>query len=463
MIVDAKDKKKPLSHYLLKAEAAKRITDVVAKLLSLANSYLIISSLSVFYFGFYQLILSFISILRSLGIKFFDGLVALDMRRYFNVQKRDFAKKLFWENAVFKIGVAAVMTIAVFFGANIIANFYGRDIATLIKWASILLFINSFQSITSTFLQSIVSFSYQAVAVLREFLKLVLIASFLLFYQFTITEVIIAHVIGETAATLIFTAFVFIKRYPAVFQNIRAATERLMIPMIKTHGPRLFVIFGFKEILQDATPWLVKFFVNTEAVALYALAVNLTSFIQDFMPLAGVKPILALKADNLQELRFVFFRAIKYTFWLGVLFFAAGFLFVPPIVRFLFPDYGPAIPVFYVMISVLPLYGAVKVIHSTLASLREFKVLAMRLVNEVLILFVGSALLLPIMGVLGIGFVYLARHIERTWFLYGQLVKRYPDFKIRLWKLFRIDATDRKFIGEILSQSRGLLRFTQKT
>jgi len=454
MIVDQKDQKRPLSHYLFHAEAAKRISDVLVKGLSLVNSYFIISSLSVFYFGFYQLILSFISILRSLSVKFFDGLVTLDMRRYFNVRRPDLAKRLFQENAYFKIGIGVVMTTMVFLGADMIAKFYGEDVSTLIKWAGILLLVNSIQSLTGIFLQSVVSFSQQSLSVVREFLKLALIIFFLLTGQFSILNVIIAHVVGETAATVLFTVFVFFKKYQQAFQGIKAASDKLMIPMVKTHGPRLFVIFGLKEILQDATPWLVKFFVSTEAVALYALAVNLTAFIQDFMPLAGIKPILALKADNKEELRFIFARSVKYTLWLGIIFMIGGILLVPPILTSIFPKYAPAVPVFIAMAFSLPLYGVVKVIHVTLASLREFKILAMRLVNEAAILFVGSAILLPAIGVIGIGLVYLIRLIERTWFLYSQLVKRYPDFKIKILRLFRIDATDRKFFAQILKRAR---------
>lgn len=445
MIVDKKDQKKPLSHYVFNAEAIKRVADLLAKGISLVNSYFIISSLSIFAFGFYQLLLSFISILRSLGIKIFDGLVAIDMRRYFNNQRPDLAKRLLLENVVFKFTVATIMTAVVFLGSNLLAKFYHEDISNLIKWASILLIVNSFQSLTAIFLQSVVSFSQQSLSALREFIKLGLIIYFVFFGQFTILQVIIAHVVAETVATLAFSMFVFIKKYQKAFKGVVAAKEQLMMPMVKTHGSRLFVVFGLKEILQDSVPWLVKFLVSTEAVALYSLSLNLTAFIQDFMPLAGVKPILALKADNLSELRFIFVRAVKYTLWLGSLFFVGGFLIVPPIVTFLFPDYGPAIPVFRAMIISLPLYGVVKVIHVTLASLREYKVLAMRLVNEVVILFVGSAILLPAVGIIGISLVYLARYIERTAFLYNRLVKNYPIFKIKFWDLFKFDRTDRQF------------------
>ena len=449
MIIDAKDQKKSLSHYLIKAETIKRASDIFAKILGLANSYFIISSLSVFSFGFYQLILSFISILRSLGIRFFDGLVAIDMRRYFNTQKTDYAKRLFLENAVFKCGVAIVMANAVFFGADLIAGWYGKDISILIKWASALLITNAFQSLTAVFLDSVVSFNQNFLALLREFLKLILILYFVFFAQFGILQVIIAHVVSEIIAVTVFSTFVFIKNYRKAFVAIRAKAEHLLIPLIKNYGSRVFAVFTLKEVLQDSVPWLIKFFVNTEGVALYSLSVNLISLMQDLIPMSGMKPLLVLKADDPGQFRFLFSRSIKYVFWFGTLLLIASFIIVPPFVKLLFPDYAPAIPIFWAMALALPIYGVVKVIAIALATLREYTILTMRLVNEILILFIGSAILLPSIGMIGIGLIYFVRHLERLIFLYTRLVKKHAGFKIKFINLFKFDDIDRQFIRKI--------------
>ncbi len=451
MIIDPNDQKKPLFHYLFKAEVAKRVFDGLEKGVSLVNSYLIISSLSVFSFGLYQLVLSFVSIVRGLGVNFFDGVVAIDMRRYFNILQLDKAKKLFKENIVFKMAVGFGLAVVVFFGADLVAGWYGEDVGTMIRWTSLLFITGSAQSLIGIFLQSIVSFSQQGLSAIRESLKLVLIAYFLVFQKFTITELIAIHVLVDLAATSAFGLFWVWKKYSKAFMGVVASAESIMMPLVKKEGRRIFIVFGLKEVLQNATPWLVKVFTSIEGVALYSLAVNLASFAQDFMPLTGLKSILALKADDLNQLKFIFARAVKYTFWLGVIF-AIGSIFITPIIiKFIFPKYASAILIFQFMAAALPLYGVVKVTHATLASLREYGILARRLVNEVAILFLGSAILLPIVGVAGIGIVYLLRHLERTWFLYTRLIRKYPDFRIKIWRLFRIDATDRQFAKTFLS------------
>ena len=391
-------------------------------------------------------------------MKFFDGLVAIDMRRYFNVGKRDFAKRLFLENVVFKLGIGVVVTVAVFFGARLIADFYDKDIVSLIRWASILLIINAIQSLSSIFLDSIVSFAQRGLSALREFMKLGIILSFLTWSELSITNVVIAHVVAEAVSTLIFVIIVFVKIYPKVFGNIRASAENLMIKMVKTQGPRVALIFGLKEVLNDATPWLIKFFVSTEGVAFYSLAINMVNLAQDFIPMAAIVPILALKADDLGGLSFIFKKTVKYTIWIGTLFLIGSFVIVPPAIMLIFPKYYPAIPVFLAMAAVLPIYGAVRVVFKTLGVLREYGIIAARLFPELAILFVGSAIFMPLFGAVGIGLVYLARYIERFWFLYTRLVKKYPALKLRIRDLFKFDRFDKDFAKRTLFHFLKLLK-----
>ena len=438
--------KHPLSYYIVKAETSKRIFDGVTKALSLVNSYLIITSLSVFSFGLYQLVLSFIAIARGFTVKIFDGLISIEMRRYFNVQKIDFAKRLFLGSASFKLIGAGLLTALIFFGSDIVAGWYGRDISTTIRWASLLLFIGAVQSLAIIFAESVISFSYQAVPAIKEAVKLLLILIVALIFEFSFLNIVIITVVTEAIATALYFAFFFLGAYRKIFGRIKPVTENLMLGLVKEHGLRTLFIFGMKEVLTDTIPWIIKFFINTEAVALYSLSLNLVNFIQDLMPLSGLKAILPLKADEPKVLRFVFVRSIKYTLWMGVALLGLSLLFIPIAIRFIFPSYAPAVPVFLVMALALPIYGVVKVVNKTLGALREYRVLAMRLVNELVILIVGSAILLPLVGIVGIGIVYFLRLAERLIYLYLKLFQKYPVLRLRFRDVFSWDSIDVDFV-----------------
>lgn len=452
MVPDNKNKK-PLIHYFLVAQTSQRLFDGITKALVLVNSFFIITSITVFAYGLYQLVLSFVSIARGFGSKFFDGLVTIDMRRYMNTNKPEYAKKLFFENGFIKLALTLAIMAVTFFGANIISNFYGEDVALLLKWSSLLFLVYAFQSMAIIFLQSIVSFAHLSLSAIKELVKLLLIIGFLMFYQFSILEVVIIHVLSEAFATVLMYIFIFAKKYCSIFAPIKSYGKSLFKDIVKEHGLRVLAINSLKEVLRDGPPWIIKIIINTEAVALYSLALNLTSLLSGFLPLAGLKPIMALKADKEKEIQNLFKGGVKYVFWLGTAFLILGGLAVPLAVRLVVPDYIPAIPTFLFMALALPIFGVVKILQSTLAVLREYGILAMRLVNEVLILVLGSVLLLPTIGIVGIGIIYVARHIERVWFLYGRLSKKYPGFKVNLKEFFRLSSADKQIFKELISYS----------
>ena len=193
-------------------------------------------------------------------------------------------------------------------------------------------------------------------------------------------------------------------------------------------------------------PWLVKFFINTEAVAFYSLALNAVAFLESFMPLAGLSSILGLKADNRNEMAFIFKRSFKYALWIGVLLSLIGFVLLPLVLGFIFPKYTDSIPVLRVMLLALPFYGIYKILKSTLSVLREHRVLAMRILNEMLILLLGPVILLPAAGLAGAGLIYIAMYVERSWFFYRELVGKYRDFRIKARHLVEFDEVDKIFL-----------------
>ena len=99
------------------------------------------------------------------------------------------------------------------------------------------------------------------------------------------------------------------------------------------------------------------------------------------------------------------------------------------------------------MLFGLPFYGIYKILKAVLSVLREYKILTMRLLNETLVIPIGSFIFLPTLKIVGSAFVYVAIFIERTFFFYSQLTKKYPEFRLRSKNLFTIDKHDREIIA----------------
>ena len=136
-----------LGEFLIKGESVTRMWDLVGSAFSLINSFFIIQALSLYQFGLYQLVLAFIGLVNSFNLDLFDTVVNVEIRRYFNSGKIAVAKRILKEYAVVKIVVAILMTIGVFLGANLVAHYYGSDVAQFIRIASFIFLITTFQKI----------------------------------------------------------------------------------------------------------------------------------------------------------------------------------------------------------------------------------------------------------------------------------------------------------------------------
>lgn len=451
MIVNSSDQKHSLLHYFFKGELSKRFFDTLATGLGLINSYFIISSLSVFHFGLYQLVLSFISILDSFSLDVMDSVVFVDLRRYLNQGLRGAAKKLYLGYLKLKLGISLLMAVGAFFLSELIAHSYGEDIGLLIKIASLLLIFRSLQSLESMMLKVVMNFTYWSYPAVREAAKLIFVATLLITGGgFSMVQLLTAHVLADGIAILFLTTIIFWKNFSGIFRGVVSDAENHLWAVIKTYGHWAVLRYVFSKISKNTTPWFIKFFINTEAVAFYSLAINLIAFIENLFPLDGLSPILALKSDDRGQISFIFKRSVKYAFWFGILLMVGSFVAIPPMVTFIFPKYEPALPIFRVMLLALPIFGFYKILKATLTVLKEHRVLTMRLFNESIMVPLGLTIFLPIFKLAGAGVAYAMAYVERVWFFYSQLIKKYPEFRVKIRQIFTVDDYDRDVFGRMI-------------
>ncbi|MEK9186571.1 MAG: hypothetical protein AAB885_03230, partial [Patescibacteria group bacterium] len=319
MIIGSQDQQKQLSHYFLKGEALKRFFDIIATSVGLVNSFFIIRALSVYQFGLYQLILSFIAIASNFNIvEMLNEVVGVDIRRLISTSQLSMAKRLFWESALLKVGLGLLLAAAIFLGSSIISDSYSQDIGIFIKISSLLLIIRALESSATAFFKSVISFVYWSFPAIREVVKFLLIILAINFYYFDLPELVVIYVITEAVAVFVLVSFSFLWRYRKVFGSVTMTREWIFPGLIKNYGGWLVIRYSVSRITKGVMPWLVKVFINTEAVAFYALAVNLIAFIEGTLPLNGLTPILSLKMEKRSELAYIFKQAMKYAFWLGL-------------------------------------------------------------------------------------------------------------------------------------------------
>ena len=431
--------------------------NVVLKIISIFNSFLVISFLSVYQFGVYKLILSFVAVVSSFLFDGLNGVVINDIGRFLGENNVSSAKKLFREYAVIKITLGVALAVVVFIGSNTVAQYYGKDIGNYIRLVSFIFIIDVFQTIQATFFTARISFSAVAAPSLIEFSRLVMLVGYGFSYGLTPMSLLVIYVVSQLCA-LLFSSFHFLKEYRRHFLSVSASKQRLLYKIIVSYG-KWPVLKGYvKSITENLRLWLIKFFINTEAVALFSLASGLVSLVQSVFPLNVLTSLIPREIQDKERLRVIFQRGMKYVGVIGLILFLFGFFFFPPLVGLLFPRYQPAISLFRIMLLIIPFYGFSKITGAFLIAFREQKFIFTRFPLTGVINVVLAFSLLPFLGLWGAAIEYVSSYIFTTLLFYWYVVRLQPQLSLRLADFFSFDSYDRKFLENSFYHTLRLIR-----
>lgn len=445
------------SRRYVRGELTAQFWNVVVKGVSLANSFLVLTALTVYQFGLYQLVLAAIAIADNLSAGLFDDVVVNDTARGLAEQRHAQAKRLFNEFALYKVIVGAILAALMFFGAGEIGAYYGKDIAVFLQIASFLVILEAIRAVQDLFFTASRSLSAFAIPAIQEIAKFLLLAGFIFLGTLGIRETLQATVIAAFIA-LLFASWRFLREYRRAFRGVLAHRQGQLRAAVSRYGTPVLIRYGFSRVTKNVRPWLIKFFVNTEAVALYTLAINLITLAQSVFPITMISRLLPWEAGDERRLAYIFRRSVKYVFWGGTAVAVLGFLFVPPIITAIFPKYAPAMPLFWVLTATLPFYGVYKIQKSLLLVLREQKILTARLVTESFLVIGLNIVLLPIIGVLGTAVEYVVTYGWRVFLFHRMIAKAHPGLRLKPVSLFSVDPDDRRYAGKLFNLLRNQLR-----
>jgi O-antigen/teichoic acid export membrane protein len=419
--------------------------------ISTLSSFIVIAALSVYQFGLYQLILTAVGFASLFASGFFDDLMINEVARSFADGRRSTAKRLFNEYFWGKVAISLIATAVLFFGAELVARHYDKDISSYIRIASFLVAIGIIRTSQSLFFRSIVSFSAFGANAIYEAMRLVALAAFWFTTDLSLTTILGVSV-AAAAVTLLYSSFFFIRRYREAFKDVRAESAWLSPKIILSQGRWLMLRQGVSRMTTGLDTWYVRFFLNTEAVGFYAFARTLLTILQGFIPTSMLGVLLPWELGVEGRLRFIYRRMTKYGIWIGLAIALVAFFTVPPFIGILFPKYNPALPLFRLIVWTLPFYAVYKFQKSFLITLREQELLAKRYLSELLVNAGIAVTLLPAIGLFAIAVEFFVDYIGRVWLYAYYLRKRYPYLSLSWRGFVRFDEDDRKVFHRILEE-----------
>ncbi len=444
------------SDKFIEGEASSGFWNTLLYGLTTLNSFLVVYYLSLYEYGVYQLILSIIATASSFTMGLFDDLVLVDLTRYLGRGELPLAKKLFKEHAAIKAILGFAISLIVIASSSIIAVHYGKDIGYLLRIIGFVLLLGAGQSVMQIFFDSNLYFRAVKYPFVGEAAKLVILIPFFLMGKFGITQLLIA-VAGGQLCSFLFSFYHFWKLYRGKFNGIVAVEGGLIKPLIKSRGLWIVLRYFLSRVSANLRPWVIKFLVNTEAVALFSFARNILSIIMRLMPLGTFGILLPRELGNEGRLRYIFSRVIKYSLYLGLIF-ALGSLFVLPFfVNLLIPKYNAAMFLLRILTPIVVLYSLYKIFRMTLIALKEHKSLLLRSLDESILAPMLLFVLIPIFGIAGAAIEWVVTYGLTTLFFYSALARNYPYFKIKLRDLL-FDKYDAGLLKGVWSRGFGFIK-----
>lgn len=438
----------------LKGESLYWFWGLLEKLVTAAGAFFILSELDVYKYGVYILLFSFYSLTAGIFLQPLQEVVLNDIIRFSTAGRMAEAKKLYLENLTSRFILAFFLGVGLFFGAGIVSQYYGADLANLFRFLSVLYLIDVSNTSIRMFLRLKLKFGLVAARpVLFKIFRFISIILFLSLTSFGIREALLSHIFAAFLATAVFVPF-FIREYRP-WSLIKAAAGKIIIwEVIKRHGK--WPLFGsaLTQLVSNIRPWLIKFFVNTEAVAIYAVAESLYGTVKAFFPDSTLTALIPRKIADRTATAEIFVRGIKYLAVLSLGMVLLGFFLVPPVVGWLLPHYAIALPLFQtLLVLLLPLYAFRSISISLLHAMRRQKFLFFTGTIET----VGE-LTLPI------PFLYLFSIWGMVWervllsylitlLVFGRLLKKEFNF-LSLRQFFSFNRLDKTFLKEFLARLR---------
>jgi len=426
------------SHSFIQGEAALGFWAFAKKGVGAVNSFLIISSLSIYQYGVYQLILA----AYSFASDFFHGLFASvtgnDLMRYIGEGREDKAKKLFWEYAAFRLIMGLIPAIALFFLAPKLSFRYGPE---AVLWAQLLapLFIlDAVIPLGILLLKLRLNFKvFSAQPTIQKIAHLGILAYFFFFAHLGIKEIFIAQILAPVITFVIL--FGPIIRAWRVWQNTVAFSSRMLWPVIKTYGKWEIPQFCCSDINGRIRPWLIKLFLNTESVGIFGVAYTFVNALKDLLPVRTLGILVPRKIRDKDYYNQLFLYGTKYYTLMSLALVVLGSFGVPLAIYIFFHKYLSSIPLFWLLLPIIIIFALTKMINIMLVAQRRQKFIFYQsiLQNGLNLLFLIFTL--PAIGLWGLPLAEVSSSLiiavaKYVYLKYTKFIDPFPFTRLFVWE-----------------------------
>jgi teichuronic acid exporter len=435
------------------------VNTVAEKILTFANIFIVLHFLSVYEYGLSQLVLSVISTASIFLLPGLGSSVIADLSAEHAAGAVGKMKSLFWQYFTLNFTSGVLLWIVLFFASNPIAHLLGNaSLGSFLQIASFLFLIGPLRTASLTL--ALVKLRYldeSFYGTLEEGAKLGLLIVFFYGFHFSVSGLLAAIVLSQFTALLL-----YIPRSYTAYAEMRGVPSKDIGQFWKLfQGHRKWGITSsyLSTLSQNITLWIIRAMLGTEAVGIYAFATGLLSQISSFLPLGGIlAPLLPRYLQDTPMLIRLLTSSIKAQALFALVLIVCGFIGAPLLIL-IFPKYGLALPLFFILLISLVL-NAIATIYTSVFT--AFKKQLSYLFSTLFKLFCNIILFplcIVLFGIPGLGLAYvfamLLSTVERT----VRLQRELPEFRFASINFFKPDPLEQELLADWFSGLKAKLFF----
>ena len=432
----------------LSGEANFAFWDFVSKGIGFLNTVIIISALSIYQYGIFQLLLSLYAILSNF-LYLGGGVVGNDIMRFIGEGREDRAKRLFFEYHSGRIFGAVVIGLLLFFGADFLSFRYPPEAIAFVKPVALLLLFEVVFSVLKTVLNMRLHFGLVASrSTIYKIVELLVLIIFFSLGGLSVREAVISMVAGSLVSSVILVRPVL--RSLSVWRKTPVSSGWILPSIFRHHGKWEVLQQFMSKASVSIQPWLIKFFVGTEAVAIYSIAQTMISSLIGFFPTKTLATLIPLKAKDPASLQKLYHMGTKYLLAFSVALAFGGAILAPLAIGLFFAKYQPSLLFFFPLLLHLPITALSSMTSTFLVVLRKQKYLFYQKVLRFLIA-LPMLVFIWVGGLWGLVLFQLSFSFLLFLSIYSFLRRVPPGFRI-IWRdLIRFNETDKEFISRAIA------------
>jgi len=407
--------KRSFSNKFLSGEAHFGFWDSVSKGIGLLNTFFIVTTLSIYEYGVFQLLLSVYAIFNNF-LALGGSVVGNDILRFIGIKDEAKAKRLFFEYNVLRLMIGILAALAMYFGQYFLSRWYAPEALLYLRPMAYLILLEIFFSAFKTILNLRLKFGLVASrATVYKIAQLTVLSYYFFFRHIGVEEVIYSMIAGSVLSSLLLLRPV-LQSY-ALWRGLPISQGFLIFKIFGAHGKwEIFQQF-FSKLTASLQPWVIKTFVSTEAVAVYSIAQTMVSSFIGFFPNKTLGTLIPLQAHDPVRVQKIYTYAVKYLFLLAVVFGVGAAFLGPLVIYFVFPKYVLSLPYFFILLLGLPISAVSSVTSTFLVVMRKQKYLFYQKVLKGLT-FIPMFFLIMYFGLAGLAFYQIVFAFVLSWSAY---------------------------------------------